>query len=93
MTDTYYHVDMTHGSYNAMLNSCGNEHVKMEPKTILSINKNQYDTQALVKVRHDGSFNPGWNNAPFVIGTYEGGVDDVARLALVNDEAWKIPVE
>lgn len=66
--DFWYHVDATHGSFNAMKSSAAAEHALSAPGTILSVYLNNAGTEALVKVRtEDGSFSPGWEAAPFVL--------------------------
>jgi hypothetical protein len=69
----YYHVAATHGSFNAMKSSAAIEHARGAPGTVLSVTLSNDGLEAFVKVlTEDGTFDPGWENAPFVIKKYVG---------------------
>ena len=87
--DFWYHVDTTHGSYNAMKASAAIEHSKGAPDAVLSINTKKDGLEALVKVRTvDGTFSPGWETAPFVFRKFTVADHDEA-LSLVVNSSWE----
>ena len=65
-TDSYLHVDTTHGSFSSMKLDAGAKHRANSPRTALSMAWNVAGTEAIVKVRGDKGWSPGWLNAPFV---------------------------
>lgn len=87
----YYHVDTTHGSFNAMKSDAANEHKKGAPYAELSITPNQAATEALVKVTTtDAGYSPGWEAAPFVIRKFTRG-DHGDAITMLNDPSWLPP--
>lgn len=87
-TDGYFHVDMTHGSYNSMKSDSTTRHKANFPRGELSIVPNVAGTEAIVKVRGGKGWSPGWLNAPFVKRIYTK--DDHQDLkALLQTPAWK----
>ena len=65
-TDSYFHVDATHGSFNSMRSDAETKHQANSPGTLLSVVMNISGTEAIVKVRGGKDWSPGWLNAPFV---------------------------
>lgn len=88
--DVWYQVDTGHGSYNAMLNSAANEHSQHAPGTVLSVYLNNAGDEALVKIRTDGNYNPGWENAPFVIRKFNPADHHEAQAMMYTLE-WARP--
>jgi len=71
VVDLYYHIDLTHPSFNAAKSDARAEHVKNAPRTNLSITENVAGTEGIMKIRaKDETYSPGWANAPFVIKRY-----------------------
>jgi hypothetical protein len=91
MPDIYYHVDTTHGSYNAMKASAATEHRIGFPGAELSIVFSDDGSEALIKVRARDSYSPSWESAPFVLNKWTRGIaaDDTARLALVHSSTFR----
>ncbi len=86
-TDRYYHVDTTHGSFNAMKSSSETRHRANAPGTNLSVTLNLAGTEALVKVRGGKNWNPGWLNAPFVLRVFTA--DELPLVwALIYTPEW-----
>lgn len=90
INDFWYHVDMAHGSFKSMKSSARTEHKKKRPGAELSIRTNNAGTEALIKVRTDGSYNPGWRGAPFVLRKFTPA-DHADALALMRTPEWVRP--
>ena len=88
--DLWYQVDTTKGIYNAMKSDAASQHSQHAPGAELSINKKNDGTEALIKVRTDGNYNPGWESAPFVIRKFTN-TDHEDAVALVNTPEWARP--
>jgi len=86
-TDRWYHVDTTHGSYNAMKSSAAARHAEHAPGTVLSIHENTSGTEALVKIRTGGDWSPGWESAPFIIRKFTPDDHNEAQI-LVRGPNW-----
>jgi len=89
--DYYYHVDATHGSFNAMKVDAAIEHERSAPGCTLSVLMSVDESEALVKVRtFDGSFAPDWANAPFIIRRLTK--DDIQEMYLAMQTSfWQPP--
>ena len=87
-TDAYFHVDMTHGSYNSMKSDSVTRHKSNFPQGELSIRPNNAGTEAIIKVRGGKGWTPGWFNAPFVKKVYTKTDHNELKVLLQTPE-WK----
>ena len=89
-TDSYLHVNTTHGSYNSMRLDAAAKHQANAPGTVLGVTTNVAGTEALVKVRGGKGWTPGWLNAPFVLRVYTDA-DHHEIFAFLYTPAWTKP--
>jgi|2_EtaG_2_1085320.scaffolds.fasta_scaffold00465_19 hypothetical protein len=87
-SECWFHVDMTHGSYNSMKSACAIRHNTKTPGAALSVAENLAGTEALVKVSGAAGWTPGWLNAPFVIRVFTL-VDHSEAKTLVRGVDWR----
>ena len=67
----YYHVDMTHASYNAMKSQAVSEFAVTRSGNILSVVENLAVTEAFIKIIVRDDWSPGWESAPFILGKFD----------------------
>ena len=98
-TERWYHVDTTHGSYNAMKSQSATRHALKAPGTVLSVYLNNAAAgvpgftgakEALVKVAGAAGWSPGWENAPFVLRTFTPE-DHADAQVMVRSPDWERP--
>ncbi len=96
---TYWiHVYMNHDSYSLLIAAITTIHNKRKPKSKLSINVNQYKTEALIKLPdvtdddYAGQLANEIRTKGLLIRTFTEVDHDEAYL-MVSDEAWTGPVE
>lgn len=89
-TDSYFHVDMNHGSFNSMKSDSVTRHKSNFPQGELSVFPNVAGTEAIVKVRGGKGWAPGWLNAPFVKRVYTKDDHNEVKTLLQTPE-WKPP--
>jgi hypothetical protein len=82
--DFYYHLDVTHASFNAEMRSNAKaEHNKRAPGCELSIFENVAGTEAIMKIRTEhGTYSPDWESAPFIL----------QKMTLAEMPQWKTDV-
>ena len=78
---------MTASNYDAMIADATVEHAKHAPGSIMSININLDETEALVKVRATDDYAPDWASTPLVIRRFTDADHDEARV-LVTTVEW-----
>jgi hypothetical protein len=90
MPDLWFHVDTTHGSYNAMKSDAATEHAIGAPGTVLSINTKKDGLEALVKICARDEYNPDWDTPPFVLNKFTDA-DHADAVTLVTHFDWVEP--
>lgn len=88
--DRWYHVNTTHGSYNAMKSDAAAHHAEHAHNAVLSVYLNNVGTEALIKIRTDGDYSPGWESAPFVIRKFTPN-DHHEAANMVHQPDWERP--
>lgn len=88
--DVYFHVDTTHGSFNAMRADAAAKHRANAPGTELSVAMNVAGTEAIIKVRGGKDWTPGWVAAPFVKKIYTVA-DHADIFSFFYTPIWQAP--
>ena len=88
--DIWYRVDMTHASYASMRGSAEAEHQKNWPHAELSVFTNNAETEAIIKVRTDGNFAPGWEDTVLMLQKFNSDNHHLI-VSLMRTEPWVRP--
>lgn len=88
----YLHLDKTAWNYATVIEDCRQEHEANHPTTKLSVNSDQYNKEAIVKVDASNNWTPPWLFSEAVKAIYnESGHNTV--LDIVKSESWTGPQE